>query len=97
MFDMIEVTSMSRPDENWEFVDSQGHRHRWEWPDGQRKYRASGATVPTCVWVKGETAMDEDGFEVEIGGYTACAQCGEKVMPGRKADEQRVFVRGLQY
>lgn len=93
----IDVTSLSRPDPKWKFVDAQGHVHQW--------YTAGAAatsynpthsyTLPTLVQVRDGTWFDDYGEEHELWHY-ACGQCGERVEPGTKADDCRQFIPGLK-
>lgn len=93
--DMVDVTSLSRPDETWEHIDQQGHRHRWEFADGSRVYNPRvTATLPTLRYVIDDTWIDEDGDERTVGHHE-CITCGEHVDPRRTADTCRQFVPGL--
>jgi hypothetical protein len=88
-FELVDMTSINRPDTSWSFVDAYGHRH--EWFD-----RATGLPAtsydpmahyetPSLVWVKDATRYDEDGEPYDVG-HRECRLCGEHVEPGRTSD-----------
>ena len=92
--ELIDATSICRPDPSWRHIDAAGHEHR---------YRVNGAPastydpraryeVPTAERV-GTGEYDEDGIE-----YTrlACRLCGADVQPGTTADGHTVHVAGLR-
>lgn len=90
----LDVTRSSRPDEHWRFVDSSGHVHQWEWPDGVRHYRPDQpATIPTTKEVITASWIDEDGDECEEA-HLECVQCGAVVKPGYTADTHRQYIAG---
>ena len=101
--DLIDVTSMRRPDPTWVFVDALGHEHRWyverdgqthvAMPtyDPQRTYK-----TPTLIYVKDGESCYEDGEPYEYG-HLECASCGEHVQPRHTADTQRQYIPGLRY
>jgi len=94
--DMIEVTSMHRPDTGWTCIDLEGHTHCW-FVDGEpavfyhpgRRYE-----LPTLKWVVDGHWYSEDGDEHETGHHE-CKDCGEKVEPGYCADAHSQYVPGL--
>jgi hypothetical protein len=97
VWDMVEVTSMNRPDPNWVFTDKEGHVHQWHDSKGpatnyspMEKY-----SVPTVRSVIEGSWVDDDGEEHHIC-HLACRQCGERVNPGRTADTCRQFIPGLR-
>lgn len=95
MFDMIEVTSLNRPDTSWRFTDAAGHEHRW-FRDGKpaESYHPEGRyTVPTLKYIEDYPGDDE----YPASGHSECIECGEHVTPGRRADTERQFIRGLRY
>jgi hypothetical protein len=86
----IEVTLSHRPDPDWKFVDEIGHEHHW-----------AGSKLPTLVEVIDVEAVmgcDEEGEFEEIPPLThyECAQCGQCIIPGYKADETDQYISGLQ-
>lgn len=95
--ELIEVTSMSRPDVGWSFTDKAGHVHVWARKDGYPLdgYRPDAAYhVPTVEWVKtGETCYENDDEITELGELR-CRQCGEKVTLGLCADTHEQYIAG---
>jgi hypothetical protein len=95
--EMIEVTSMSRPDPSWRVRDITGHEHRW-YADGQPAGDYSPMkryTTPTLRAIT-EKASWPDGEEYDaIVGYE-CVQCGARLdrpdWPRRCADTERQFI-----
>ncbi len=78
--DMIDVTSMNRPDTTWKVVDAAGHEHRW-YVDGKPAdhYDPSAShELPTLVWVATGTGCYPDGGEYEVGHYE-CRECGDEI------------------
>lgn len=104
--DMIDVTSMRRPDVGWKFVDAQGHEHRWYEEDGPNGDRISATfyhpgrsyVLPTLVVVHDGVEAFDDGDdcfdEFHISHYE-CAQCGEHVNPGTCADDRQQYIPGI--
>jgi 20S proteasome alpha/beta subunit len=95
--DMLDVTSLSRPDERWTHTDSNGHEHYWTL-DGVREapYRYDArAELPTLELVEDEPWYDEDGEMIRPFHYE-CTTCRDHVRPGRKADEYRQMAPGLK-
>lgn len=90
---IIEVTSINRPDPAWVFTDAAGHEHRWH--TGRKTLPAGhNYELPTLVVVDDPPVYDEDGEEITQHHY-ACAQCLEHIVPGTCADTERHFVTGL--
>jgi hypothetical protein len=96
--ELIDVTSMSRPDPTWTKIDGAGHLHQW-FRDGEPahgEYFASAKyTVPTLIEVDDESEW-EDGEEIERS-HLQCTECGETIEPGMCADTFRQFVPGLKW
>jgi hypothetical protein len=93
----IDVTSISRPDPSWLFIDAAGHEHRW-WTDGApaTDYRPEKRyEVPSLRWVIDETGIDEDGYEYTLGHHE-CVQCAEHVLPRTMADTTTQYIPGLR-
>jgi len=94
--DMLDMTSMNRPDTSWLHVDRSGHRHQW-YCDGSpaRAYSPAGRyELPTLVYVADTYEVDEDGDEIGEGHYE-CRQCHETVRPGSTACVYRQHVPGV--
>lgn len=98
--DMVDVTSISRPDTNWRFVDKADHEHRWHvvGKGVATSYDPNNRhEVPGLVWVKdGVEYLDDDG-EPHYYGHSECAVCGDRVNPGYTPDDTRQFIPGLRY
>jgi len=97
--DLIEATSMHRPNPDWVYVDPQGHEHRWTLTkDGvviQGYHPSAQADVLSCGW-QSVDYYTEEGEKIDIG-YHICAQCGVRINPGYMADETHQYVRGLRH
>lgn len=94
--DLIDVTSLHRPDVGWRHVDAAGHEHRW-FTEGRpaESYRGGAKyDVPSLVWVKDGVAYDEDGEPYNVG-HNECRICGEHVEPHYTADTHTVYMAGL--
>jgi hypothetical protein len=92
--DMIEVTSLSRPDEHWRFKDAAGHEHSW-FAGGKPAtfYQAIMAyDLPTLLRVE-DTPGDD---EYPATGHYECRECHEHVQPGTAADSFQQFIPGLR-
>lgn len=95
--EMVDVTSISRPDEHWQHTDSAGHVHRWLFdgkPGGPYSPRAK-TTIPTLRYVVDEVYWCADCNDEHERGHHECVTCGEHVNPGTCADDFRQFVPGL--
>ncbi len=104
--DLIEATSLHRPDTAWVVVDTHGHAHRWCVMDESvgtpikpaYHYRPDVKLgVPTLVWVKDGEEYWEDDDEPHDVGHLECRQCGEHIKPGYTADTNRQYVPGLRW
>jgi len=96
--DMIDVTSMSRPDTDWRYTCRGGGLHAWyrdQAPASSYRPEARYHT-PTLRWVHDGWGYYEDGERYEIGHHE-CAQCGEHITPRRTADTSQQFVPGLRH
>lgn len=96
--ELIDVTSLHRPDPSWHVVDDQGHEHRWR-VNGQpaASYNASERyDVPTLVDVHDGYGYYEDGEQYAIH-HLECRQCGQHIEPGYTADTNRQFIGGLRW
>ncbi len=96
--DMLDVTSMHRPDTAWLFVDANGHEHRW-FVDGKPAgdYRATERyDVPTLVWVKDGYECWEDDDEPHDVGHNECSQCGLHIEPRYTADAYTQYAPGMR-
>lgn len=95
---MIEVTSLYRPDERWTRTDVAGHVHQWFqngkplseqiW-DPSADYR-----VPSVVWVRDPDEYDSDGEPYTVGHFE-CKECHERIELGYRADTEQRFIAGL--
>ena len=93
--DMINVTSINRPDPSWRFTDANGHLHQW-YVNGQpaTEYRLIGTyTVPTVYWIVDVPATDE----YPEMGHHECILCNQRVRPGSCADAYEQFIPGMRY
>ncbi len=101
--DMLDVTSMSRPNTAWTHVDAEGHEHRWYMPLNEQQTPAAAYrydpqvryTLPTLVKVHDGWDYWEDGERTERWHY-ACKTCGEPVRPGYKADDYEQYIPGIK-
>ncbi len=86
--DMIDVTSMNRPDTTWKVVDAAGHEHRW-YVDGKSAGHYDPSAhheLPTLVWVTTGAGHYPDGSEYDVGHYE-CRECGEEVEHPRSTSD----------
>ena len=84
---LIDVTCLGgRPDPDWFWDDSHGHRHSWD-----------GNDLPTLEWVIDRPIHfdPEDGEEYPEEGHYACKICGELVEPGEIDDGYRNYSSGF--
>jgi hypothetical protein len=96
--DMLDVTSVHRPDTNWRKVDARGHEHQW-FVGGKPAASYNPSTkheLPTLVWVHDDWGYYEDGERYEIGHYE-CRECGEHVEPAYTADQWQQHIPGLRW
>jgi len=97
--DLIEVTSLHRPDTAWRFVDAKGHEHRW-YVNGQpaATYRPEARfETPTLIWVKDGEEYWEDDDEPHDVGHLECRECSAHVKPGYKPDDCTQHIPGLRW
>lgn len=97
--DLIDVTSIHRPDTSWYFSDEHGHEHRWH-VDGKPavSYNPSARyDTPTLVWVKDGEDYWEDDDEPHDVGHLECRQCGEHANPGYTADGTEQHIPGPRW
>lgn len=96
--DMVDVTSLHRPETTWRFTDAHGHEHRWYVGDKPAtSYSPSERyETPTLVWVKdGEDYWEGDDEPHDVG-HLECRQCGEHVQPLYGADQTVQMIPGLR-
>ncbi|MCR4375619.1 MAG: hypothetical protein NUW22_12300 [Acidobacteria bacterium] len=96
--DVVEVTSIRRPDTSWRKVDQLGHSHCW-YTDGAPadSYRPDHCYVtPSLVWVKDGETFYEDDDEPHDVGHLECRECGEKIEPGYTADTMSQHIPGMR-
>ncbi len=97
--DMIDVTSMHRPDISMVVIDDHGHFHPWCTPDGQP---ATGYNprvqynIPSLRWVKTGVEYYDDGEPYDVGEWR-CRQCKAVVVPPYTADSTVHYVAGLAH
>lgn len=97
--EMVDVTSMHRPDTSWLITDTHGHPHRW-YVDGQPAdgYRPDAKyETPTLVWIKDGEEYWEDSDEPHEVGHLECRECGEHIEPHYTADSCTAYVPGLRW
>ena len=80
--DVIEVTPISKPDDDWEFTDKHGHLHRWQ-----------NSKLPSLKEII-DCPADE---EYPASFHFECKRCGETINPGYKSPESREFMPGLTH
>ncbi len=97
--EMIDVTSLSRPDERWRFVDAAGHEHSWRFMrDGveiQGYNPQAQADVPTVTFVQDGVHWYDDTESAVPYGHHECSICRERVSPAYRADDHRQYIAGL--
>ena len=93
--ELLEVTSLSRPDLRWSFTDAAGHTHRWS-PCDAPYDPSTSYTVPTTRIVQGEPYWCVDCAEDHQDSLRVCARCGEVITPGTTSDETRQFIPGMK-
>ena len=97
--ELVDVTSLHRPDTSWQVIDAQGHEHCW-YVNGLPAGSYNPATThetPTLVWIKDGEEYWEDDDEPHAVGHLECRQCGERLRPGYTADAYQVYVPGLRW
>lgn len=100
--EMIEATSLNRPDPAWRYTDPAGHVHQW-FRDGAPAISYSPGSryeLPTLDLVEDPPIYvdDGDGFVDELSqSHYECSQCRAEVVPGTKADDCKQWIAGLQY
>ena len=95
--DMMDVTSMSRPNVGCILVDKAGHAHRWL-EDGKlaTHYNPSAHyEIPSLVWVKDGEKYWEDDDQPHDVGHHECRICGEHIVPPYCADTYQQYAPGL--
>lgn len=94
---MIEVTSMSRPDVQWRYIDKAGHLHRWFYSgimtNRYDTYRLDQAYYAGTLVKIIDAEATED--EPAIWHYE-CPICGEVIWPGTCADQYQQFIPGIR-
>ena len=96
--DLIDVTSLHRPDVEWSYIDRQQHRHVW-YVLGQPAlaYKPDETySVPSLAWIDDGVRYDEDGKPYYVG-HNECRVCGEHIEPGYTADATTVYAPGLMW
>jgi len=96
--DLVDVTSLHRPDTGWRVIDAQGHEHRW-YVDGQpaTSYSPSAThELPTLIWVKDGEEYWDGADEPHDVGHLECTQCGEHIEPRYTPDNCTQHIPGLR-
>lgn len=104
--EMVDVTSMHRPDTSWRFTDPAGHIHQWyevakldtdNTLPALRYSPREKYTTPTLIWVKdGEEYWDGDDEPHDVGHHE-CKDCHVHIEPRYCADEYQQFMPGLRW
>lgn len=102
--DLIDVTSMHRPDTSWIHIDAHGHTHQWHQMDSGGGDLGPASTysaarhyfTPTLIWVKDGESWYEDSDEPHDVGHIECKECGEHVTPGYTADSCTQKIPGIR-
>jgi hypothetical protein len=93
LYDLIDVTSLNRPDEKWVFIDAAGHEHFWTFNGQRGRYSPEAkAETPTLVCIEDVPASDE----YPAVSHYECKVCGEIVRPRTCPDQTRQYIRGLR-
>lgn len=101
--ELMDVTSLSRPDPRWVHVDTHGHEHRWVNRAGvpATSYSPSESyDVPTLVRISDgvESFDDGDGYIDEIHvWHDECRLCGDRVDRGTTADTTTQYIPGMRW
>lgn len=98
--ELMDVTSLCRPDTSWVATDAQGHEHRWCLPNGSsaEHYNPSASyQVPSLLWVKDGEEYYEGDNEPHDVGHLECRACGEHVAPRYTADVAQQYTPGLRW
>ncbi len=98
--EMLDVTSLHRPNLAWSHTDPAGHTYRWlvqkeknVWVkpgfyyDAMKKYRIFGLLEVVTEHGDGEEAWTTSTF--------FCRRCGAQIRPGFTADDTQQFIPGL--
>ena len=96
--ELMDATSMHRPDTGWRVVDANGHEHRW-YINGNpaNTYNPSAMyETSTLKWVFDEWGYYEDGTSYEIGHHE-CKECGDHVIPAFTSDTTTQYIPGLRW
>uniref|UniRef100_A0A6M3KSJ1 Uncharacterized protein n=1 Tax=viral metagenome TaxID=1070528 RepID=A0A6M3KSJ1_9ZZZZ len=80
--DVIEVTPISKPDDDWEFTDKSGHLHRWQ-----------NGKLPSLKQIVDSPATEE----YPASFHFECKRCGESINPGYKSPEYREYEPSLTH
>lgn len=93
--ELIEVSSMSRPDEHWFFTDPAGHIHQWwerkPFRPMSRYSPEKSYFVPSITWVEDSPATDD----YPAIGHHECSKCRARVHPGTRADDCMQYLPGM--
>lgn len=95
----INVSSLDRPDLDWEYVDPVGHIHTYFYADRKtaalhHHYNPSESySLPSLIWKVDGRSYYPDGSPYEYGHYE-CKYCGLPVEPRRKADDIEMYMPG---
>ncbi len=99
--DLIDVTSLHRPDINWLFIDPAGHEHRWhfktpdEWIIAYTYEPQQSYGVPSVEKVVDSPGYSDDYTYIPEVFHHECRICRAHVHPGYIADDYKQFITGL--
>lgn len=95
--ELIDVTSLHRPDTSWHLTDRAGHDHRWYIGDAPARDYSAGHHyhLPTLHRLFDHWEYDRDGERFAIYRWE-CPSCGETIEPGFTSDTTIQYVSGLR-
>jgi hypothetical protein len=97
--DLMDVTSMARPDPSWKVTDDNGHVHQW-YTNGVPASHYSPRLrydTPTLKWIVDGIGYWKDGEPYEIGHHE-CRACGQTIQAPRLCpDTTTQFIPGLRH
>lgn len=97
---MIDVTSMSRPDPNWRFTDRNGHLHQWysEGKPATDYDPLKSYDIPSVTVRETEPYWCVDCLDEHTRRYYVCSVvgCEEVIEPGTTPDMFTQYIPGLR-
>uniref|UniRef100_A0A6M3J782 Uncharacterized protein n=1 Tax=viral metagenome TaxID=1070528 RepID=A0A6M3J782_9ZZZZ len=96
--DLIDVTSLCRPNPAWRHTDTAGHEHAWYIGGAiaTEYHPTERYELPTLVLIHDPPYYNEEGDEISQSHYE-CRFCGEHVNPGTAADTHTQYAPGLKH